>query len=121
PASMLKSRAITQCARDACEEALFGLHYTPEELGAEVDEDGVVVGRDPFRPVPSAEGDAYAAGYRAAEDASQGIREAEIVPTPEQEWLAAALEMAPKHASLDACGAAWAKVVEHVNDGKLTR
>jgi hypothetical protein len=43
PAAMLKSRAITQCARDACEEALFGLHYTPEELGADVDEDGVVV------------------------------------------------------------------------------
>jgi hypothetical protein len=41
--SMLKARAITQCARDACEEALFGLHYTPEELGANVDEDGVVV------------------------------------------------------------------------------
>jgi hypothetical protein len=44
PASMLKSRAITQCARDACEEALFGLHYTPEELGAEVDEEGRVYG-----------------------------------------------------------------------------
>ena len=43
PAAMLKSRAITQCARDACEEALFGLHYTPEELGAEVDEDGNVI------------------------------------------------------------------------------
>jgi hypothetical protein len=43
-ASMLKARAITQCARDACEEALFGLHYTPEELGAEVDEEGHVVG-----------------------------------------------------------------------------
>ena len=43
--SMLKARAITQCARDACEEALFGLHYTPEELGAEVDEDGVVIAR----------------------------------------------------------------------------
>jgi hypothetical protein len=41
--SMLKARAITQCARDACEEALFGLHYTPEEMGANVDEDGVVV------------------------------------------------------------------------------
>ena len=38
--SMLKARAITQCARDACEEALYGLHYTPEELGAEVDGDG---------------------------------------------------------------------------------
>jgi hypothetical protein len=48
PAAMLKSRAITQCARDACEEALFGLHYTPEELGADVDEDGVVI--DPAQP-----------------------------------------------------------------------
>src|SRR6185437_3087274 len=47
PASMLKSRAITQCARDACEEVLFGLHYTPEELGANVDEDGVVVDDPP--------------------------------------------------------------------------
>jgi hypothetical protein len=45
--SMLKARAITQCARDACEEALFGLHYTPEELGANVDEDGVVVENAP--------------------------------------------------------------------------
>ena len=43
-ASMLKSRAITQCARDACEEALYGLHYTAEELGAEVDGDGNVLG-----------------------------------------------------------------------------
>lgn len=40
PAAMLKSRAITQVARDACEEVLFGLHYTPEELGAEVDAEG---------------------------------------------------------------------------------
>ena len=45
--SMLKARAITQCARDACEEVLFGLHYTPEELGADVDEDGVVVDDPP--------------------------------------------------------------------------
>jgi hypothetical protein len=43
PSSMLKARAISQCARDACEEVLFGLHYTPEELGAEVDEEGHVV------------------------------------------------------------------------------
>ena len=40
PASMLKARAISQCARDACEEALFGLHYTAEELGADVDDEG---------------------------------------------------------------------------------
>ena len=53
---MLKSRAITQCARDACDEVLFGLHYTPEELGAEVDEDGVVVDEPPQRPADRANG-----------------------------------------------------------------
>ena len=47
-ASMLKARAITQCARDACEEALYGLHYTPEELGADVDGDG-----EPVTPAPA--------------------------------------------------------------------
>jgi phage recombination protein Bet len=41
-------------------------------------------------------------------------------PSPEQEWLAAALEAAPKHATLDACGAAWGKAVEYVQGGKLT-
>jgi hypothetical protein len=94
PASMLKSRAITQCARDACEEVLYGLHYTPEELGAEVDEDGDVVVAEVVH---------------------------EPVLTPEQEWLVRALEVAPDHASLDACGAVWARVVEYVNDGKLTK
>ncbi len=43
PASMLKARAISQVARDACEDVLFGLHYTPEELGADVDADGNVI------------------------------------------------------------------------------
>lgn len=41
PAAMLKARAITEVARDACQEALSGVQYTPEELGAQVDADGV--------------------------------------------------------------------------------
>ncbi|MEU3219991.1 hypothetical protein [Streptomyces sp. NPDC006971] len=40
PAAMLKARAITEVAREACEEALSGVRYTPEELGANVNEDG---------------------------------------------------------------------------------
>lgn len=44
PAAMLKARAITEVARDACEEALSGVHYTAEELGVEVNEEGVPVG-----------------------------------------------------------------------------
>lgn len=94
--SMLKARAITQCARDACEEALFGLHYTAEELGAEVDEDGDVVAE----AVPGA-------------PLSQ--------PSPAQEWLALALKAAPHNTSRDTCGVAWERSVEYVNDGKLTR
>lgn len=43
PEAMLKHRAVTECARDACEDVLFGLHYTPEELGADVDESGTPV------------------------------------------------------------------------------
>lgn len=43
PAAMLKARAITEVARDACEEALSGVHYTPEEFG-DYDEDGAPVG-----------------------------------------------------------------------------
>lgn len=35
PAAMLKARAITEVARDACPEVLSGVAYTAEELGAD--------------------------------------------------------------------------------------
>jgi hypothetical protein len=41
--SMLKWRALSEVCRDAAEECLFGLHYTAEEMGVEVNEDGTVV------------------------------------------------------------------------------
>ena len=43
PASMAKARAITAVAREGAEEALLGVHYTPEELGAAVDSNGEVI------------------------------------------------------------------------------
>ncbi|MET8334424.1 hypothetical protein [Streptosporangium canum] len=43
PEAMLKARATTEVAREACEEALCGMGYTPEELGAELNDDGSVV------------------------------------------------------------------------------
>ncbi|GAA0970029.1 hypothetical protein GCM10009555_018230 [Acrocarpospora macrocephala] len=43
PEAMLKARAISEVAREACEEELSGVGYTPEELGAEVNSDGSVV------------------------------------------------------------------------------
>lgn len=43
PAAMLKARAITEVARQGANDALYGVIYTPEELGASVDETGAVV------------------------------------------------------------------------------
>lgn len=43
PAAMLKARAITEVARDACPEVLSGVQYTAEELGA--DDEHVTVER----------------------------------------------------------------------------
>lgn len=56
PRAMLKARAITEVAREAAEDVLLGVHYTPEELGAEVDEGGdpvVTVTRLPDPPQPA--------------------------------------------------------------------
>lgn len=63
PAAMLKARAITEVARDACEEALSGMHYTPEELGANVNADGEPVDAEvqQLRRVPAGEQDPWMA------------------------------------------------------------
>lgn len=43
PAAMLWSRCVSAGLRKVCPEALMGISYTPEELGAEVDRDGNVI------------------------------------------------------------------------------
>jgi hypothetical protein len=43
PAAMLRSRAITEVARQGASDALFGVSYTSEELGAVVDAQGAPV------------------------------------------------------------------------------
>jgi hypothetical protein len=73
PAAMLKARAISEVARDACQEALSGVCYTPEELGASV--------------VVTADGE-MAPADRAPEPAD--IVDAEVVEedtsTPDRDW-----------------------------------
>lgn len=44
PAAMLRSRAITEVARQGASDAVLGLSYSPEELGAVVDQSGAPVG-----------------------------------------------------------------------------
>ena len=43
PAAMLRARAITEVVRMGASDALYGLIYTPEELGAQVAESGAPV------------------------------------------------------------------------------
>lgn len=73
---MLKARAITEVARDACEEALMGMTYTPEEMGADVDEDGIPLRAQ--RPSPIA----------GAADAFAGTQPAADEPVQEPDWEA---------------------------------
>ncbi|CAL9348289.1 hypothetical protein SUDANB1_00408 [Streptomyces sp. enrichment culture] len=65
PRAMLRARAISECVRTACPEVLHGAIYTPEEVGAWVDQDGhpvepPVAPVQQLRPVKSSEGDQWA-------------------------------------------------------------
>lgn len=52
--ALCKARAIGEVSRDGAEDALLGVHYTPEELGAEVGAEGEVIQEavvvEPARP-----------------------------------------------------------------------
>ena len=48
PVAMLMARAITECARNACPDALYGVVYTDEEMGANfTDEHGQILEYEP--------------------------------------------------------------------------
>ena len=51
PQAMLKARAVSEAARDACQEVLLGIQYTADELGG--DDDGGEIVHDGFPTRPS--------------------------------------------------------------------
>jgi hypothetical protein len=52
PAAMLKARAISEVARDACQEVLLGMQYTADELGDLYDDGGEII-HDGFDTLPN--------------------------------------------------------------------
>jgi hypothetical protein len=76
PAAMLKARAISEVARDACQEALSGVIYTPEELGASV--------------VVTADGEMAPADLAPEPAEPADIVDAEVIEedtsTPDRDW-----------------------------------
>ena len=74
PATMLKKRAITDCARDACSEALCGIDYTPDEMSDLDDVEAKV--EEPVEPANPAE-----------PKQNVEIIEAEVVNEPQEQPL----------------------------------
>lgn len=66
PANMLRARAITECARDACPEALAGVSYTAEELGDDT------LPAEAYPQTGTAGESAHDAGIGSAETAAPG-------------------------------------------------
>ncbi len=85
PAAMLRSRAITEVARMAASDALYGCIYTSEELGANVTEDGTpIITNAPRRQEPPATNGNGNGGGRTIFDA-KGITRPEPAPEPAAE------------------------------------
>jgi hypothetical protein len=134
-ASMLKARAITQCARDACEEALYGIHYTPEELGAEVDEEGNVVGEIVAEPPQSAPAEPRQEPEPAGAVPEPGAATARMTETPADDpwytpepaqpatddaWMNQINQDIDGITSREGGTKVWAKIVAAFNDGTCT-
>ncbi|RPE34970.1 hypothetical protein [Kitasatospora cineracea] len=123
PAAMLKARAITEVARDACEDVLFGLHYTPEELGAYVNQDGEPIDApvQPLRVVQAQSARDFVAEAEAAETAEQ-VREVyrEAAAAKEPREVVERIAAIGREKSVLTEGAAEAEVVEAevVSDGE---
>lgn len=66
PGAMLRARAITEVARAGASDALFGVIYTPEELGAEVTAEGNPIDLGE-RPAPAPRSKPQQSGASAAQ------------------------------------------------------
>lgn len=79
PAAMLRSRAITEVARMGASDALYGVIYTPEELGAEVDQEG--------KPVAAPAPAKPASRVQQAMEAEAEPEPEDLGEKPERDWL----------------------------------
>lgn len=82
PATMLKKRAITDCARDACSEALCGINYTPDKMSDLDDVEATVE-----EPVESTQNKIVEPTTTVKPKQNVEIIEAEVVNEPQEQPL----------------------------------
>ncbi|MER6350576.1 hypothetical protein ABT186_01665 [Streptomyces sp. NPDC001634] len=100
PRAMLRARAIAEAVRSACPEVLHGAIYTPEELGARVDAEGLPMEAEvqQLRVVQANEPDPWATPAPQPQTAAQGrdylneAREAADAATVRQIWQQAKVD-----------------------------
>lgn len=82
PRAMLRARAISECVRTACPEVLHGAIYTPEELGARVDSEGLPVEAEvtQLRRVQPGEQDQWATPPAAVQAATADVSPEALTP-----------------------------------------
>lgn len=77
PRAMLKARVISEVGREGAEDALMGVHYTPEELGANVSESGEPLDLGDLKPAPQPEAAQRPAETSAAPATAENAQRAE--------------------------------------------
>jgi hypothetical protein len=122
--SMLRARAISECVRMACPEVLHGSIYTPEEIGANVDAEGMPIDApvQPLRvvqPQPARDFVAEAKAAGTAEQVREIYRDAAAAKEP-REVVERIAEIGREKSASAAPAAAAAEVVdaEVVSDGE---
>lgn len=86
PGAMLRSRAITEVIRAGAPDAMFGLTYTPEELGAQVDQSGKPVHYGQPEPAASSAIDKLRAAAEAEPEAEPASDFADLGERPAIDW-----------------------------------
>jgi hypothetical protein len=82
PRAMLRARAISECVRSACPEVLHGAIYTPEELGARVDGEGLPMEAEvqQLRSVKAGEPDQWATPAATVQAATADVPAESLTP-----------------------------------------
>jgi hypothetical protein len=132
PEAMLSARATAELARALFADCLNGISYTPEELGAEVDDEGKAVEAhakamdDQLHQPPPSSGKVEKDRPKQPDEDQWTAPEGEVPPTPasnkktDEKWFDDWLQRVLHCDTLPALKGLWSECTEQHRIGKLT-